>query len=244
MGKKGPAKHVKRQVAPIAWPIQRKTYVWAVKTSAGPHAFKMSLPLIIVLRDMLQLATTGNEAETLIKQGKVVVDGVTRRDERFPVGVMDVVDLPDSKQRFRVLPIKGGRLSLKPIKGEESEFKLCRIIGKKTTNNGVTQLNLHDGSNLTLKDEDAGYKMNDILQMKVPEREVLAHIKFEEGVQAILTGGRSQGRRGQIIGIGSEPGNKRTVAIRTPDGEDVRTLARYVFTVGKAEPLISLTDGQ
>jgi len=244
MGKKGPAKHVKRQLAPIAWPIPRKTHVWAVKTSPGPHAFKESLPLILILRDILKLATTGNEAETLIKQGKVVVDGVTRRDERFPVGVMDIVELPDSKQWFRVLPVQGGRLSLKPIESNESGFKLCRIIGKKTTNNGMMQLNLHDGSNVMLKDSGAEYRLNDILQVKVPDREVLAHVKFEEGAQAVLTGGRSQGKRGQIVGIGSEPGNKRTAAIRTPEGEDVRTLAKYTFTLGKGESLISLTDGR
>jgi hypothetical protein len=31
------------------------------------------------------------------------------------------------------------------------------------------------------------------------------------------------------MGLGSEPGNKRTATIRTPENEDVRTLVKYVF---------------
>jgi hypothetical protein len=45
----------------------------------------------MLLRDILKYATTGKEAKMIVKQGKVKVDGKTRFDERFPVGLMDVV---------------------------------------------------------------------------------------------------------------------------------------------------------
>ncbi|MFQ6053983.1 MAG: 30S ribosomal protein S4e, partial [Candidatus Bathyarchaeia archaeon] len=160
----------------------------------------------------------------------------------YPVGIMDVIALPDAKQMFRVMPARGGRLKLHPIQGGESEFKLCRIIGKTTLRGGRVQLNLHDGRNVILQEEDA-YKVDDVLQLKVPEQEVLGHISFEPRALAVVTGGRSQGRYGTIIGLGSEPGSKRTATIRTPDGEKVRTLAKYVFPVGSERPLISLPGG-
>lgn len=244
MGKKGPSRHLKREMSPKFWPIHRKEQVWTVKTSPGSHSFKESMPLLIVVRDLLGYAETGKEAKMLIKQGKVLVDGKPRKDERYPIGLMDIVELPDAEQLFRVLPAQGGRMKLHPIKGSEAGFKLCRIVGKATSKGGGTQLNLHDGRNVVPPaDDEAPYKVNDILQLKIPEQEVLGHVSFEQGVQAIITGGRSQGKKGIVIGFGTEPGNKQTATIRTPDGEDVRTLARYVFAVGSKEPMISLPGG-
>ncbi len=40
--------------------------------------------------------------------------------------------------------------------------------------------------------------------------------------------------------MGQEPGKKRTATIRTPENDDVRTLANYVFAVGTEVPIISL----
>jgi len=245
LGKKGPSKHLKREMSPKFWPIHRKEHVWTVKTGSGPHAFKESMPLLVVVRDLLGYAETGKEAKKLIKYGQVLVDGKPRRDERYPLGFMDVVELTDAQQVYRVLPSHGGKMKLHTIKANEAGFKLCRIVGKANVKGGGTQLNLHDGRNVVPpEDDEAQYKVNDVLQLTVPEQEVLGHISFEQGVQAIITGGRSQGKRGVLIGFGSEPGKKQTATIRTPDGEDVRTLARYVFAVGSKEPLISLPEGR
>jgi ribosomal protein S4E len=60
--------------------------------------------------------------------------------------------------------------------------------------------------------------------------------------QVIITGGRSQGAKGILIGFGSEPGWKKTATIRTPKGEDIRTLSKYVFVVGTNFPLIDLGE--
>jgi small subunit ribosomal protein S4e len=233
---------MKRQQAPRFWPITRKEHAWAVKSHPGPHALKSSFPLLLVVRDVLGFAKNGAEATTLIKQGKVLVDGVTQKDERLPLGVMDTVELPDAKQAFRVLPDYGGKLRLKPMKGDERGFKLCRIVGKTTVGDGNVQLNLHDGRNLVVPEAEAPYRVNDVLQVKIPRQEIIGHVKFEEGIQAMVTGGRSQGQIGVVAVIGNEPGNKRTATVRTPDGDDVRTLARYVFAVGSGEPLISLKE--
>ena len=69
------------------------------------------------------------------------------------------------------------------------------------------------------------------------------HVEFKEMQLSIITGGRSQGAQGMIIGFGPEPGWKKTCIIRTTNGVDIRTLAGYVFVVGSKEPLIALTGG-
>ena len=215
-----------------------------MRTSPGPHSLYTSMPTGLVLRDELEYAKSAKEAKFLIKQGKLIVDGKTRLDERFPVGLMDVISIPDSKEFFRVLPDHGGKLKLLPITEDDAKYKLVRITGKMTQTGGKTQLNLHDGYNLVVSAEEDRYKVNDVLKIKVPEKEIVDHIEFKEMQQSIVTGGRSQGAQGMIIGLGPELGWKKTCTIRTAEGEDIMTLARYVFAVGSNEPMIALQGGE
>ena len=230
-------------MSPTFWPIHRKEEVWAVRTSPGPHGLIISTPLMVVVRDFLGYAETAKEARTLIKQAKVLVDGKVRRDERYSVGLMDVVELPDADKSFRILPEHGGRFVLHPISGEETGFKLCKIVGKTTVKGGKTQLNLHDGRNLLLQDGGETYGVKDTVKLSIPDQEITDHIEYKPGVRAIITGGKSQGEYGILMGSGSEPGGKRTATVRNQENEDVRTLAKYIFVVGTEKPVISLPGG-
>lgn len=244
MGKKGPSRHLKRPPSPSFWSVHRKSGAWSMRTSSGPHSLHTSMPTGVVLRDELKYAKSAKEAKFLIKQGKLIVDGKTRLDDRFPVGLMDVISTPDSKELFRVLPDHGGKLKLLPIPENDAKYKLVKITGKMTQPGGKTQLNLHDGYNLVISAEKDNYKVNDVLKIKVPEKDIVDHIEFKEMQQSIITGGRSQGAQGMIIGLGPEPGWKKTCTIRTAVGEDIKTLAQYVFVVGSKEPLIALQAGE
>jgi small subunit ribosomal protein S4e len=242
MGNKGPTKHLKRHKSPVFWPIHRKGGTWAVRTSSGPHSLDTSIPTKVILRDQLNYAVTAREAKLLIKNGKLLVDGNVRKDDRFPVGLMDVVTIPDSRENFRVLPDHGGKLKFLSISKEESQFKLCRIVGKTTQRAGKTQLNLHDGSNMLIPSESDKYKIGDVLKVKIPEKEIQDFIEFKEMQQVIITGGRSQGSKGVVLALGVEAGWKKTATIRTPEGDDIRTLAKYLFVVGSNEPVIKLAE--
>jgi small subunit ribosomal protein S4e len=243
LGRKGPTRHLKRQQAPMFWTIRRKENVWSINTSPGPHNFSHSIPVTVLLRDMLGYASTRREASMIAKQGKIRIDGKLRLDDKFPIGLMDVISLPDAGESYRILPTKGGRLALHQIKGEETSFKLCRIIGKTTLRNNITQLRLHDGRTLNVPTEST-YKVNDVLKIKVPSQEIAEHISFKDQLQIIITGGRSQGETGIIIGFGDEPGWKKTATVRTSKGEDIRTLTKYVFPIGTTQSLISLPESQ
>ena len=244
MGNKGPTKHLKRHMSPAFWPIHRKGGTWAVRPSSGPHSLKTSIPTKVILRDQFKYATTAREAKSLIKNGKMLIDGKVRKDDRFPVGLMDVIHIPDTKEYFRVLPDHGGKLKFLAITEEESQFKLCRIIGKTSLKAGKTQLNLHDGNNIVINTEADKYKVKDVLKIKIPEKEILDSIEFKEMQQVIITGGRSQGAQGVMIGLGTEPGWKKTAIIRTLEGVDIRTLSNYLFVVGVNEPVIKLNAGE
>ena len=242
MGKKGPTRHLKRHSSPAHWPIHRKANVWTIRTRTGPHNLATSMPTTIILRDQLKYAKSASEAKTILINRKLLIDGKPIIEPAFPVGLMDVLHIPDSGEYFRVLPDHGGKLKFQPISVDEAEFKLYRIIGKTSQRGSKTQLNLHDGSNVLIDTERDQYKVNDVLKIKIPEKEIQDYIEFKEMQQVIITGGRSQGARGTLISLGPEPGWKKTANIRTPEGDDIRTLAQYIFVVGSNEPIIKLED--
>jgi small subunit ribosomal protein S4e len=243
LGRKGPTRHLKRHQSPAFWNIHRKEAVWAIRTTPGPHSFSTTMPLLVVLRDVLQVATTAREARMIVKQGKIKVDGKTRLDERFPVGLMDVISLPEANLNFRILPEKGGRWGTHQIKTDESNSKLVRIIGKTTLKEGVCQIHFHDGRTMNVSSETL-YKVNDVLKIKIPSQEITDHVSFKEQLSIIITGGRSQGETGVVIGFGDESGWKKTATVRTTRGDDIRTLMRYVFPIGITESLISLPENK
>ncbi|MCS7115442.1 MAG: 30S ribosomal protein S4e [Nitrososphaerota archaeon] len=250
MGKKGGSTVLKRKPAPRIWPIHRKEFVWVVRPTPGPHSLESCLPVTLILRDVLGVAKTRREAKIIAAQGKVYVDGKMRRNDKFPVGLMDVVSIVDIDKYFRILPSHKG-LVLHPVSKEESSFKLCRIEGKTIVKNGYVQLNLHDGSNVLVKVADPKnpqediYNTFDTLKISLPERQIVEHVKMKENAYAIITGGKNVGKYGKIIEIEEAKGKKRKDAIVTIEdrkGNRYQTTLNFVFVVGETRPLISLPE--
>jgi small subunit ribosomal protein S4e len=250
LGRKGVPKGLKRKPAPRFWPIHRKELFWVVKPSPGPHSLENCLPLAVVLRDVLGLAKTRKEAKTIVSKGKVHVDHEVRREDNFPVGLMDVVSMPDMERNFRVIPSSKG-LTLYPIKKKESNFKLCRIENKTVVKEGNVQLNLHDGTNIQLEVADSEnppedtYKPLDTAKINLPEREIVSKIEMKEENFAIIIGGKNIGKHGKIIEIQGTEGRKlrkALVTIEDKTGDRYQTILNLVFAIGEAKPLISLPE--
>lgn len=242
MAKMGSRKHLKRFKSPKHWPIHPKEDKWTVKPSAGPHKIENSLPLLIIIRDILGLADNSREAKRILNQGEVMVDGQIRKDYKFPVGFMDVIQIPKTEGNYRVLPDEKGRLILHPITPEDVKFKLCKIENKTTIAGGKVQLNLHDGRNCLDGQE---YSPGDVVHLEIPDQEIVDVIKFEEGNTGLITGGKHIGEIGKIKEINiTKSVRPNTVVIETSDKKTFLTLKDYVFVIGKEEALISLPGGK
>lgn len=250
MGRKGESKGLKRKPAPRFWPIHRKESVWVVKPSPGPHATEKSMPITVILRDMLGFAKTRKEAKKIVADGKVYVDGKIRRADDFPVGPMDVISIPEVNQHFRVLPAERG-LILQSISKEEAAFKLCRIENKTTLKGGHVQLNLHDGSNIQIKVADPRnpqedvYETFDTLKISLPDRQILEHVKMKEGCYTIITGGKNVGKHGKIAEIEKIENKKRKnalVTIEAENGTKYQTTLNFAFALGENKPIITLPE--
>ena len=246
MGKKGKTGRLKRKPAPDFWPIHKKEFTWVVKPASGPHSLDTCLSLTLVLREVLGVAKTKKEAGMILSEGKVIVDGKVRRKADFPVGLMDVISLPDLDKSYRVLPSNKG-LSLSSISKSEAAFKLSRVEDKITVSGGM-QIALHDGSNLLVKVADpknpaeVTYETFDVLKLSLPDKQVEGILKTKVGNLAVITGGKNIGKIGKIVEIEKTEAKKRRQAlavIEDANGAKYQTILDYVFSLGEKEPLIA-----
>lgn len=245
MGRRGKIATLKRKPAPRFWPIRRKEAPWVIKPAAGPHSLENCLPLTLVLRDLLSLAETRKEAQKILSQGKLLVDGKIIRQDDFPVGLMDIISMPEASQYYRVMPSHKG-LSLKSIREEETNYKLCRIDNKVTVPGGV-QLNLHDGTNLLIKIVDSKnpqedvYNTFDILKISFPGKEIVGRMQLKEGNLVIITGGKNIGVQGKIVEIEKTIAKKRKnalVIVEDDKGTRYQTILNFIFTLSDTQQSI------
>jgi small subunit ribosomal protein S4e len=232
------SRHQKRVAAPKSWPIARKTHKWVVKTNPGPHNKEQSIPLAIIVRDLLKHANTMREVKRILNAGNVLVDGRVRKDPKFPVGLFDVVSIPKNNEYYRMLQTSKGKLELRKLDNPDAR-KLCKIVNKTTLKGGKIQLNLHDGTNLLGTNE---HKPGDSLILSLPEKNIVKHLKFTEGNLAIVIGGQHSGEIGRIVGkrvVRSSASN--TVTVKTADRE-IETLEKYVYVLGEEEPEIKVGE--
>lgn len=231
-------KHQKRISVPRSWMISKKSNKWITATRPGPHNKKQSLPLAVVLRDMLEVVDNRAEAKRVLSEGKVQVDGVVRKDLKFPVGLMDVISIPENDVSYRVLFDHKGRLVLQQLEGIENT-KLCRISGKNYVKGGKIQLNLSDGSNILGSND---YKAKDTVVLSLPGRNIVKHIAYKEGNLAMIVGGSHTGEIGTINAINTiRSSRNNTVSISAET--DFDTIEDYVFVIGENEPEIKIGGG-
>jgi len=228
---------LKRLLAPPFWRTPKKAYKWTVSPRPGPHKKFESIPLQILVRDILKLAETGKEAKAIIHQGEVFVDGKIRKDHAYPVGLMDVIVIPKLKKYFRVVPfIKG--LKLVEIPEKESKYKISRIVGKTVVKKGKMQLNLHDGKNILV---DKGvYRTGDSLLVEVPTQKILEHVKLEKGNVGLIIKGKNSGKHvviKEIIKVRSREPNKIICEI---EDKEVEVREDYVLVTGERNPLVTV----
>lgn len=240
MAKKGGSRHMKRYAAPRSLKLPRKSRVWMAKAAPGPHTGESSVPILIAMRDYLSLGRTAKEVGNLLSKGNVLVDGRPRRKPTFPIGLMDVVNLPELNRSYRVLLDHRKRLVLKEIDQAESHVKLCRVTRKQTVRGKKVQLTLHDGK--TIVGDLNEFKPGDVAKLSLPDLKVLERVPFEVGAVALVTGGSNVSRVGKIADIkliaGTQP---NIVTLKAEDGE-FQAPEHYVFVVGREKPSIPSLD--
>jgi small subunit ribosomal protein S4e len=128
-----------------------------------------------------------------------------------------------------VFPDEGGRLALTPIDADAADSKLGKIEDKTMVAGGRTQLNLHDGQNLLVEDDE--YSAGDSIVVSNDDSEVVAHFRYEEGSLVTAVRGAHAGEVGEIEEIQVTPGSgSNSVTVATDDGT-FETVEEYVVVI-------------
>ena len=226
---------MKRLVAPRSWPIPRKTKVWTVKSHPGPHRIDRSLPLLIIIRDVLHYADTSSEAKRIISSGNIFVDGKTVKDYKRPVGLMDVLSIPKTKGCFRVMIDRRGKIRIMKISENDAKWKLVRIENKTTLKGKKSQINLHDGRNIIT---DEKHSTGGTLKIEVPSQKIIDTFALSKGNTAFITGGKHVGETAKITGYDVVPSPKPNIVYF----ESFSTTKEHVFVVGKTGSEVELPE--
>ena len=231
------SKKLKRQMAPQFWGITRKDKRFVITVRPGPHKKKYAVPTAVFLRDTLKIVTSLREAKTAIYSGKVKIDGVVRKSLHHAIGLMDIVELENVSEVYRLVPTEGKLLM--PIKINESEKtkKPVRVVSKTTINGGKMQIGFHDGRSTI---SDVAVNVGDTCLIQIPDQKIIEVIKLEAGSQGLVTRGINAGQVGNIESI--EEGTfilpKRVVLAL---GErKIEIPADIIMAIGKGEPIIQL----
>lgn len=225
--------HLKRIAMPKTWHLKRKKTKFITRPKPGSAPMAFSMPLAVIMKELVKCAKTTKEVKNIIKQKGVFVDEKRRWDEKTSLGLMDTLSFPQSKEAYRLILTPFGTLTTVPISKEEASIKPVKILGKSILGKDKVQLNIFGGRNLILKKNT--YKTNDTLLLSLPGQQVKEHVPFEKGNLVYLTGGKHIGKVGVLKEI------KTNRLIFTVDKTDLTTAKRHAFVIGKTKPLVTLT---
>ncbi|MHA2307631.1 MAG: hypothetical protein ACXACU_19810, partial [Candidatus Hodarchaeales archaeon] len=154
---------------------------------------------------------------------------------------------PKTEEYFRFTPYQGKRrFKLHPITKEESTSKLLQIIGKQTVKGGKFQLTFHDGRNHLLDPKEkqeialSEFSLKDSVLFDLETKTIKDHYPFAVDNTGIIMGGHNAGFTGIITQIESQSGRKmRSIRLRTEE-EEIETLDKHIFIIGKEKSVIDI----
>ncbi len=136
--------------------------------------------------------------------GMVKVNNQVRKDENFPVQVLDSVNLSprnnsaDSEKvifNYR-LEIINKKFNLIEISAKDAESKIVKISGKKIIGAKITQMNLDDGQNFITKEK---FLVGDSVVLNTKEKKIVKILSLKEGAKIEIIAGKHAGEKGKLI---------------------------------------------
>lgn len=231
--------HLKTLASPKAMKVHRKENVFVMKAAPGPYKASEAVPIGVLLRDYLGLAANRKEVRYILHNNEVIVNGRRVKDERFPLGLLDVVSIPASGKHYLIKVDSNARLYPEEISEEKSKTKLCKLVDKTVVKGGKLQLNLYGGGNILADVKDSKkYPVGGTLVLKLPEMKIAGFIELAEGKTALVAWGRHAGKVGKVAGITKSGLNLKSLTTIESEGEKLQTNTDYIFIVGDKEPKI------
>src|SRR3989338_10319090 len=105
--------HLKSIAVPKTWKVKKKQSKYILRPNPGKKMM-YSMPLGIVLK-LLGHAKTAKEVSLILNTKNVLVDGTRRKDQKYPIGLMDVVSISELKEDYQIVLDTRGKLQMIPF---------------------------------------------------------------------------------------------------------------------------------
>lgn len=237
MAKRGGTRHLKRIAAPKTIPIHdKKESIWLLRTRPGPHALHEAVPLGVLLRDVLQITSTMRETKKILAGRFIYVDGKPRSDPGFPVGFMDILDIPKAGKTYCLLVDSHGRLQPREWASASKNEKLAKVVHKYLIKNGKVAVTLHDGKTLQV---DTALRVGDSVRVQIPVPKIQRVIPLQIGARCMVREGKHAGTIATLEEIiQRKEGRASEARLRSEKEGEFITVAKYLFVVDEAFPSV------
>ncbi|MFH1311244.1 MAG: hypothetical protein ABIH65_02455 [Nanoarchaeota archaeon] len=213
--------HLKRQESPKSWPIYRKGTKYIVRPNSG---IQKGIPILIVLRNLLKLAQNRKEVKRAIHLKNIFVNNKPVRDEKNSIFLFDTLKIIPLKKSYRLEILNNGKIGMKEIKEDESNYKIIKVVNKKMLKGKKMQLNMDDGRNLF---SDIECKINDSVIINFNEKKIEKCIPLKEDTEVFIFAGKHAGSKGNLIKIDK---NKKMAEVNI-DKKHVNVLIKQLMAI-------------
>ena len=189
--------HLKRKSMEKSWPLPRKGTKYVLSAYPGKKS-GMSMPLGIILRDVLKITSKRKETKALLHNKEIKVNGKIAEEEKLPVGLFDVLSIPKLSKNYIITFNESGKISCEEINEKDSHLKICKITGQKILKKGIKQINCIDGRNFLSKEK---VSIKDSIVLDLKDNKILKILPFKVGSEALIIGGAHVGEKGKISEI-------------------------------------------
>lgn len=215
---------------PLSWPVRKKNIKFVVKPNPGSHKIKYVTPILIILRDVLDYASTSKEAKYIINNQEILINGKKVTDIKSPVGLFDVVEIKSINQKFVVLFNEFGRLNLVDTK---DDLIYLKVSGKKMTPGKKFQLNFMNGFNLVVNEKSFnGVKVNDTVVYDFVKKKVSNVLNLKEGNVVYVFDGKFKGSFGQVKSFTHYNGIAKDLVEVEVEGKSHATAKEFCYVIG------------
>ena len=187
--------HQKTRSIPNSWPIQRKDRAYVVCPMTS-QKMEFTLPLIVIMRNILHLVNNAKEAKKAIDAGEILVNNKIIKESKLGFGLFDLIHVKKLNKTFTILLTEKGKLCVREI--PNITIKLCRVVGKKMLNKGQAQINLSSGLNLMTTEK---LKVNDSILLDLNKKEISKVLSLKKDLEVLITAGKWKGNLAQIEDI-------------------------------------------
>jgi len=229
---------LKRLFAPKDWMLSKLSGVFAPRPRAGPHKLRECMPLSVILRNRLKYALNAREAQMILRQKLVNVDSRPRIDPKYPAGFQDVIEIPRTGERFRMLYDQKGRFTLVNVGEAEARIKLCRVQNVYTATGRVPVVVTHDGRRIRFP--SLKISRGDTVIVDHRANKINDSIKLRKNAVVMLVGGANRGRIGKAVGLERHPGGFGIAHVQDEAGNEFATRISNLFVIGKNQASIPI----